>query len=146
MTVSSERGLSAGVAVLMVVAGFVYLADTKRLEHHRPAPAVWGDDDLHYSNRDEALDWLALEYLADVTDDREWIRDFSAMFWCLTPIMAGLVSLTPEEQSRVALRARAREIVIRFGRVPKDMPLHDGAELDDTALPESLRAPVTAHR
>lgn len=143
MSVSSERGLLAGVAVLMVAAGFVYLADTGRLERHRPGEAVWVANGGDYSNREEALDALALQYLADFTDDRALIRGIASMSWCLTPVIEGLASVTPEQRSRVALRARAREMVIRAGGVPKDVPLDGGAGPTDTvflALPEQQAA------
>lgn len=146
MSTSSEWGVVAGVAVLMVAAGFVYLADTERLERHRPGAELWVADLGDYSDREDALDALALQYLADFTDDRARIRDIASMFWCLTPVLRGLASVTPDERSRVALRGRARAMVIRSGGVPKDVPLDGGAEPKDTVFLELPEQRVTARR
>ena len=81
-----------------------------------------------HGDREYALDALALQYLADFTDDERLIRDTASVYWCGTPVFAQLDSLTPEERSRVALRMRARAMVIRAGGVPKDAPLEGGEE------------------
>lgn len=86
----------------------------------KPAlPGLWigGDDLLLYrdtlSNRQYALDTLALRYVGDYTRDPQAVEDTRGGYWCGTAVIEQSGKSPARERSETALRKRARAMVER---------------------------------
>lgn len=117
MGMLSARGLVPGLAVVVVAAGFVGSADPEQLQRVETDVVFLRSGALAgYSNREYALDALALPYLQDFTDDATLIRDTASMYWCWTPVVEQWDRIPEAEKSEVALRARAKRLVARYAQ------------------------------
>ena len=94
----------------VVLAVAIVAAGTALVGAARPAAMLASS----YSDRDYALDALALEYLGDYVEDpllRSWI---ARSHWCWTPVESELAHGGPEDLTEKALRARAQAMAQRY--------------------------------
>ena len=80
---------------------------------------LWGDT---WSNRQYALDALALKYVGEYTDDPEVEGDIRRGYWCATPVVQQMSKIPANERNEAALRERARAMVSRTTRTTHDPP------------------------
>ena len=68
------------------------------------------------SDRQYALDALALKYVGDYTNDPEVENEIRRGYWCATPVLQQMGKIAASERSESALRERARVMVKRNAR------------------------------
>ena len=82
-------------------------------------PRLWvGDGDVLLwvdtaSNRQYALDALALRYVGDYTRDSRIVEGIRGGYWCGTPVIEQWGKIPARDMTETALRQRARALVER---------------------------------
>jgi hypothetical protein len=82
-------------------------------------PRLWvGDGDVLLwvdtgSDRQYALDALALRYVGDYTRDSQVVEDIRGGYWCGTPVIEQWGKIPARDMTETALRQRARALVER---------------------------------